>query len=186
MKELISAFLIIGIFAQISIPNFIIMFKRSKDVAIKSNMHMMQTALEEMSSVCDGYYPIDCGTWVNEIRNELGLPALEYCPINEGNKSIAGVSSGYFIPIGECVYLPYNFVNPVLPPPALSWFSNPVYTASSPPSNWYSVIIPQNAGCVHYIPWNNTQSSFINCVPAYAIVGQNSIGGDIKLYLVKE
>jgi len=184
--ELLIVVVIIGILAAIAIPNFISMVAKAKDASIKSNMHTMQAAVEEMSTVCDGHYPMHCGVTVNDIRRDLNLTELPPCTEGgEGDKSIAGNASGALI-TSTCVFLPSTFRNPVLSSPNLAWFSNAVYTSTQPPANWYGQVSGQNAGCVHYIPWDNTEppSATANSVPAYAIAGQNAKGGDIGLYLV--
>lgn len=185
--ELLIVVVIIGILAAIAIPNFISMVAKAKDASVKSNMHAAQTAVEEMSTVCDGHYPLDFGVQVNTIRQELNLPTLADCPEGEGNKSIAGSASGNQIPQGVCVFLPSTYRNPVLSGTnILAWYSNSPYTQVNPPPKWFDVINPQNAGCVHYIPWDNTQGAGVtpSSYPAYAIAGQNAKGGDIGLYLV--
>ncbi|MEO0245283.1 MAG: prepilin-type N-terminal cleavage/methylation domain-containing protein, partial [candidate division WOR-3 bacterium] len=53
--ELLIVVVIIGILAAIAIPNFISMVAKAKDSAVKSNMHTMQVAAEDMSTVCDGH-----------------------------------------------------------------------------------------------------------------------------------
>ena len=185
--ELLIVVVIIGILAAIAIPNFISMVAKAKDASIKSNMHAAQTAVEEMSTVCDGHYPLDFGIEVNTIRQELNLPPLANCPQGEGNKSIAGAASGGQIPQGACVFLPSTFRNPVLSGSGvLAWYSNAMYQSPQPPANWYAQVSEQNAGCVHYIPWDNSGGAAVtpSSVPAYAIAGQNAKGGDIGLYLV--
>ena len=187
--ELLIVVVIIGILAAIAIPNFISMVAKAKDASVKANMHTAQTAVEEMATICDGRYPMNFGTTVNDIRQDLNLTPLPNCDQGgEGDKSIAAAPDGALIPAGACVFLPSTFRNPVLSAPNRAWFSNGVHTNPDPPdqNNWFTVITPQNAGCVHYIPWDNTTppSATANSVPAYAIAGQNAKGGDIGLYLV--
>ncbi|MEO0262092.1 MAG: hypothetical protein ABIM62_00005, partial [candidate division WOR-3 bacterium] len=171
-----------------AIPNFISMVAKAKDSAVKSNMHTMQVAAEDMSTVCDGHYPLNCGVQVNTIRGELGLPNLDNCPTGEGNKSIAGAASGNAIPTGVCTFLPSTFRNPVLSGTGIfAWYSDNAYNNQNPPTpSWWSAITPQNAGCVHYIPWDNTQGAGVtpNSFPAYAITGENAKGAWIGLDLV--
>ena len=188
--ELLIVVVIIGILAAIAIPNFISMVAKAKDASVKSNMHTMQVALEDMSTACDGHYPINCGTEVNTIREELGLPPLVNCAQGgEGDKSIAGDESGNAIPSGACTYLPSTFRNPVLSGSGIyAWYSNEAYTQPNPPTpNWFEgAATPQNAGCVHYIPWDNTQGAGTtpSSYPAYAVTGQNSKGAWIGIDLV--
>ncbi len=188
--ELLIVVVIIGILAAIAIPNFISMVAKAKDASIKSNMHTIQAAAEEMSTICDGHYPLDCGITVNDIRNDLGLSQLPNCAAGgEGDKSIAGAAQGVNIGAGVCTFLPSTYRNPVLGAPNLAWFSDAMFTNVNPPpnNNWFGVIATQNAGCVHYIPWDNAiggGGATANSVPAYAIAGENSKGGDIGLYLV--
>ncbi len=186
--ELLIVVVIIGILAAIAIPNFISMVAKAKDSAVKSNMHTMQVAVEDMSTVCDGHYPLDCGIEVNTIRTELGLPNLDNCPAGEGNKSIAGAASGNAIQTGVCTFLPSTFRNPVLSGTGIyAWYSDAPYTQPDPPTpSWWSVIAQQNAGCVHYIPWDNTGGAGVtqSSYPAYAITGENSKAAWIGLDLV--
>ncbi len=184
--ELLIVVVIIGILAAIAIPNFISMVAKAKDASVKSNMHTMQTATEEMSTLCEGYYPMHCGTTVNDIRTAMNLPDLPTCQQGgEGDKSIAGNAQGSSIDPNACTFLPSTFRNPVVAPPNLAWFSNALYASLQPPAKWYQQVAEQNAGCVHYIPWDNTEATEPqNAVPAYAICGQNSKGGDVGLYLV--
>ncbi len=185
--ELLIVVVIIGILAAIAIPNFISMVAKAKDSAIKSNMHTMQVAAEDMSTVCDGHYPSHCGIDVNTIRGELGLPTLDNCPTGEGDKSLAGDQHGNAIDPNKCTFLPSTFRNPVLSGSGIyAWYSDAPYTQPNPPGSWWNAIAPQNAGCVHYIPWDNTQGAGVtqSSYPAYAITGENAKGAWIGLDLV--
>lgn len=113
--------ILINISAGIMTTKFIMMVWRAQDAAIIVNMHTFQTALEEMAVLCEGHYPLDAVTTVNDIRMDFGLPLLPNCANGgQGDKSIAGAASGYGIPAGECVFLPRSFANPVVPPPNLT------------------------------------------------------------------
>ncbi len=119
----------------------------------------------------------------------MGLPPLAPCAQGgEGDKSIAGAADGGSIPAGACTYLPSTFRNPVLSGTNIkAWFSNAPYTLQTPPTpNWFAVVTAQNAGCTHYIPWDNTQGAGTtpNSFPAYAITGQNAKSAWIGLDLV--
>ena len=51
------SFLMIPILAAIAIPNFISMRERAKESSVKSNMHTVQLAMEDWSTMSEGYYP---------------------------------------------------------------------------------------------------------------------------------
>ncbi|OGC41185.1 hypothetical protein A2Y85_05105 [candidate division WOR-3 bacterium RBG_13_43_14] len=57
--ELMVVVVIIGILAAIAIPNFISMQKRAKEASVKNNMHTIQLAIEDFSTLSEGFYPID-------------------------------------------------------------------------------------------------------------------------------
>jgi len=52
--ELMVVVVIIGILAAIAIPNFISMQKRAKEASVKNNMHTLQLASEDFSTLTHG------------------------------------------------------------------------------------------------------------------------------------
>lgn len=114
---------IIGILASIAIPNFMSMRGRAKEATLKANMHTLQLAAENFSSMAEGAYPDDCATTVSEV-----LAALMYPGVTSAVKSIAGAAAG-LSPSGTDILLPPGFKNPFLPS-FNSWESNPPGTIS--------------------------------------------------------
>ncbi len=55
--ELMIVVLIIGILAAISIPNFMRLVRRSKETAVRNNMHVIQSGVELFSVDHGGVYP---------------------------------------------------------------------------------------------------------------------------------
>ena len=121
--ELMMVVVIIGILAAIAIPNFMSMRGRAKEASLKSNMHTLQLAAENFSSMAEGAYPDDCATTVSEV-----LAALTYPAVSSATKSIAGGEDG-LSPTGADVLLPLSFKNPFLPT-FNSWESNAPGTIS--------------------------------------------------------
>jgi len=73
--ELMIVVVIIGILASISIPNFLHMQDRAKEAALRSNMHSLQTAMEDFAVQTNGFYPDD-GT----STTPGGLTVADLCP----------------------------------------------------------------------------------------------------------
>ncbi len=69
--ELMVVVVIIGILAAIAIPNFMSMRDRAKEASTKNNMHTLQLAAEDFSTMCEGLYPINPTTDVLTILNAL-------------------------------------------------------------------------------------------------------------------
>jgi prepilin-type N-terminal cleavage/methylation domain-containing protein len=107
--ELMIVVVIIGILAAIAIPNFMSMRARAKEASLKSNMHTMQLAAEDFSTMAEGAYPATCARTVSEV-----LSALNYIPPSTAVQSIAGQASGTG-PTGTDYLLPENFKNPFRP-----------------------------------------------------------------------
>lgn len=57
--ELMIVTVIIGILLSISVPNFIHMQDRAREAAVRSNMHALQTAIEDFAVQTLGFYPDD-------------------------------------------------------------------------------------------------------------------------------
>lgn len=101
--ELMVVVVIIGILAAIAIPNFISMQKRAKEASVKNNMHTLQLAAEDFSTLTEGVYAANCGV-------QVGVITLD------GNdlRSIAGAANWLALDGVINVLLPTSFKNPVI------------------------------------------------------------------------
>lgn len=101
--ELMVVVVIIGILAAIAIPNFISMQKRAKEASVKNNMHTLQLASEDFSTLTEGIYATDGATTVGAIT----LNAADL-------RSIAGAVIWNWPPAPpQNILLPQSFKNPV-------------------------------------------------------------------------
>ena len=104
--ELMVVVVIIGILAAIAIPNFISMQKRAKEASVKNNMHTLQLAAEDFSTLTEGIYAFDCAEQVGTITLVAG-----------DIRSIAGAATWNWVPAAPPpaadILLPTSFKNPV-------------------------------------------------------------------------
>ena len=121
--DLMFVVVIIGILAAIATPNFMSMRDRAKEASLRSNMHTLQLAAEDFSTMAEGAYPEDCVTTVSEVLSDL-----MFAPPLYAVQSIAGAAAG-ISPSGTNVLLPLGFKNPFLPTDN-SWESNAPGTIS--------------------------------------------------------
>ncbi|HKA24566.1 MAG TPA: type II secretion system protein [Candidatus Eisenbacteria bacterium] len=73
--ELMVVVVIIGLLASMVIPNMTRMANRAKEAAVKQNMHLLQTAVEDFSVLSTGRYP-DNGTDLSDD----GKTVQQLCP----------------------------------------------------------------------------------------------------------
>jgi prepilin-type N-terminal cleavage/methylation domain-containing protein len=163
--ELMVVVVIIGILAAIAIPNFISMQRRAKEASVKNNMHTLQLAAEDFSTLSEGVYAADCGQTVNQAT--LGVVNLP--------QSIAGAVAGQQV-IQPNNLLPATFRNPVVA--ANNAFDSPAVNFANPNSNWAWAV--GNAGGVGYTAYDATQPVPVAVAPGtspstavlYQVVGQ--------------
>ena len=139
--ELMVVVVIIGILAAIAIPNFISMQRRAKEASVKNNMHTVQLAAEDFSTLSEGIYAADCGQTVNQASGGLILLA----------NSIGGAVAG-LQPTPPDNLLPSTFRNPVVA--ANNSFDSPAVAFANPQSNW--AWAAANAGGVGYTAYDAT------------------------------
>lgn len=75
LLELIVVVVIIGLLAALVIPNMVRMSNRAREAAVKQNMHLVQTAVEDFAVLSTGRYP-DNGT---DVADD-GHTVSELCP----------------------------------------------------------------------------------------------------------
>jgi prepilin-type N-terminal cleavage/methylation domain-containing protein len=157
--ELMIVVVIIGILAAIAIPNFMSMRARAKEASLKSNMHTMQLATEDFSTMAEGGYPINCAVTVSDVLSDL-----LYNPPGSATQSIAGQATGTGPAVGTDYLLPENFKNPFLP-------SQNAFESPADPTSEIS-------GCTYY---NHFGAVTGTAAEAYSIRGY---GKDAVLVLV--
>ena len=57
LVELLVVVVIIGLLASLAIPNMARMTNRAREAAVRQNMHLVQTAVEDFSVLSTGRYP---------------------------------------------------------------------------------------------------------------------------------
>jgi prepilin-type N-terminal cleavage/methylation domain-containing protein len=78
--ELMVVVVIIGILAAIAIPNFMSMRVRAKESATQSNMHTLQLAGEDFSTMAEGMYPEALTDQVDDALLAIGLTVVnDHC-----------------------------------------------------------------------------------------------------------
>jgi len=161
--ELMVVVVIIGILAAIAIPNFISMQKRAKEASVKSNMHTLQLAAEDFSTLTEGIYAYHCGV-------EVGTITLN---VND-QRSIAGDANwGALVGVAD-ILLPTSFKNPVL-------------SAAGAPAGFSPAVAaydPANAGASYYASLDVTGAQAANqdAVVSYSISG-NGVDAELALVL---
>jgi len=139
--ELMVVVVIIGILAAIAIPNFISMQRRAKEASVKNNMHTLQLAAEDFSTLSEGVYSADCGQTVAQATGGIvNLP-----------QSIAGAVAGQQV-VPPDNLLPATFRNPVVS--GNNAYDSPAAAFANPQSNW--AWNAGNAGGVGYTAYDAT------------------------------
>jgi len=84
LKEIVISSFIILAFVVVAIPNYITSRDRAKITEVKSNMHTIQLAAENFSTMAEGYYPGGVRTTVHQIvpysPNQLCIAGAERPP----------------------------------------------------------------------------------------------------------
>lgn len=121
--ELMVVVVIIGILAAIAIPNFLAMQQRAKESSVKSNMHTLQTAVEDFATRGADAYPELLTTTIQSVNNSYSGPdAAMRVAVNNlppyGDNSILGDNvRNPFYPRNDAVrstttnYASYNGTN---------------------------------------------------------------------------
>ncbi len=133
--ELLVVTIIIGILAAIVIPNFMSLRNRAKEASVKANMHSVQMAVENFSTIVGGYYPGDIDTRIGQVNPQLiGPVAL---------KSLADGARVPPFPANALLKAHQNFSNPF----RASWnvVDNHLIGGPPPPVPPAGV-----SGCVYY------------------------------------
>ncbi|TES94398.1 MAG: hypothetical protein E3J87_00430 [Candidatus Cloacimonadota bacterium] len=76
LKEIVIALFIVLALVVIAIPNYITSRDRAKIAEVKSNMHTIQLAAEDFSTMAEGCYPGGIKTTIHQVWPPL---LLDYC-----------------------------------------------------------------------------------------------------------
>lgn len=106
------------VFSVLAVPltvalNVLSMRKRAKEASLKSNMHTVQLAVEDFSTMAEGLYPATINATVAEVLQVQG-----YSPPASATQSIAGPNTGdpatgSQIGVSQDALVPSNFTNPM-------------------------------------------------------------------------
>ncbi|MEW6687128.1 MAG: prepilin-type N-terminal cleavage/methylation domain-containing protein [Candidatus Edwardsbacteria bacterium] len=171
--ELMIVVVIIGILAAIAIPNFMSMRIRAKEAAVQSNMHTLQLAAENFSTMAEGSYPGNTGDaltrTVSTVLGAIGITG------NTNPSKLAAADPVYgSTAMDTTCLLPGNYT-----------YRNPfVGTVATGKSDADATSIPATAtysiGMVTYVPVDTRAAANPSC-DAYAIFG----GGNKALLNLK-
>jgi general secretion pathway protein G len=73
--ELMIVVVIIGLLASMAIPNLVRMAQRSREAAVRQNMHLLQTAVEDFAVLSTGRYPDNAAD-----TSDDGRTVADLCP----------------------------------------------------------------------------------------------------------
>lgn len=112
--ELMIVVVIIGILAAIAIPNFMSMRQRAKEAGVKSNMHTLQLAIENFSTMAEGAYPgASAGALEKTVAEVLGSMGID----SANNQQLANKDPMTRLDTDSLSLLPGNktYANPFSP-----------------------------------------------------------------------
>ncbi|MEW6686466.1 MAG: prepilin-type N-terminal cleavage/methylation domain-containing protein [Candidatus Edwardsbacteria bacterium] len=103
--ELLIALLLLGVLSTIGYSQYVKSSENAKEASIKANMHTVQLAGENFSTMAEGLYPGGINTTVAQVLAQIGIPSTN-------NSVIAGATRPPFPP--EAL-IPVDFANPINP-----------------------------------------------------------------------
>jgi prepilin-type N-terminal cleavage/methylation domain-containing protein len=103
--ELMVVTVILGLLAAIAIPNFMSLRDRAKEASVKANMHSVQMAVENFSTIVGGTYPGDIDTRIDQVNTGFAGQPI-------GNNSLAGGVRVPPFPAEALLHAHQNFKNP--------------------------------------------------------------------------
>jgi prepilin-type N-terminal cleavage/methylation domain-containing protein len=125
--ELIIVVVLVGILAAIAIPNYNQVVNRAKDASVRTNMYMLQSAVEEFAVRSNGGYP-GSPTAVTPAGDSL----RSFCP--QGQWPINPYTRAREVPVaGVLGNAPTN------PSPGRLYYFDDGANASTPSANRYAV-----------------------------------------------
>lgn len=92
---IVSLVLVFAILPLIAIPNFLSMRTRAKEASLKSNMHTLQLAAEDFSTMAEGAYPATINATVGQVVQELGYTP----PVSAPTVTLSLVGTGTSDPV---------------------------------------------------------------------------------------
>ena len=103
-------FIVLPVLLAISIPNFISMQTKAKEIMIKANMHNIRMTVEQFPLMTDGYYPATINTTVGDILDQLGSHGDDELSLADAGTN--DPATGAQLNATENALLEENYVNP--------------------------------------------------------------------------